>query len=1141
MQDKIDKALESLKDFQLKTVDYVYDQLYNKGMHKMLIADEVGLGKTIVARGIIAKAFERYIAIGGQTKENPTFNVVYICSNLALAAQNIRKLNFTGDDKNVAANINRLVYLSYKSPMVPPLFLINSLTPGTSFNEKSHQGAADERAIIFSLLADSEVFEKRWSDLAWLLKGGVETGNWKTKTSLFFQQRHDKIRKDLFGKFKSALRSEIISNDRYPRIYNFLNKPDEMSFWKGLIKICKTIDGNHKLKLNIQSEIIRNLRRILSRLCIEYLNADIFILDEFQRFNNLIKLDEDAESPAMDLARAVFDIKEAKVLMLSATPFKPYTNDFDEQNGEIHYKEFESVLKFLMQGKDEDFWQKFRADRKAFFCHLRHPENMNGSFADALQLKQGLEQKYRNCMVRTERLMASDDRDALVTSMMHNKTLTLNESDIDDFVNLDKITTLLNQKHQSRLPVPIEYVKSSPYALSFLDNYQHRKKLALFLNEDKDLKSLLKQTKHAWINHDDIDAYKPLIPPRSLKIPNAKLRLLLDTTLENGGWKYLWIPPTICYYSPDGAYKNSQEFSKTLIFSSWLLVPRMVPALVSYEAERLSVGNPNSITERENQEGKRNYFTRKGKRRSPIPQFTFKLEKDDLQPQQMSTFSLLYPSYVLATLYDPTINLKEANSLSDIKHFLKEQISSILLSDKIKLNYTVGTNTADWQKWYWAAPILFDKISGKSDIIKAWFSKGFPSSDFSNDADNDSQKKEENSGRNRHFELAAQVFLNPAHLELPSLNDKQLDQVAEFLAMLCLGSPAICFLRNQLHYHSFDIELLDSSFTVASGFITLFNKPESIATIRLTTSSNQYIDKVLEYAVDGNIQSLLDEYVYMIMNCENFSQPRDIAELIADILSVRTSSIEVDDLKSFTTKVLDPGSKVPKRSIRTHYAMDFNTQKLVTSRISLKTNGNNEQNNSNLGRQVGVRQAFNSPFRPFVLATTSIGQEGLDFHLYCRKIFHWNLPANPIDFEQREGRIHRYKGLVIRQNIASKYVAKIAADGNLSDIWETLFSFASKEEKGSSASGCDLVPFWHTESLNSIKIERYVPLYPFSKDIERYKQMLKVLTFYRLTFGQPRQEELIDALYEGTLNEEQNKKLDQLIINLSPMRFFELS
>ena len=48
-------------------------------------------------------------------------------------------------------------------------------------------------------------------------------------------------------------------------------------------------------------------------------------------------------------------------------------------------------------------------------------------------------------------------------------------------------------------------------------------------------------------------------------------------------------------------------------------------------------------------------------------------------------------------------------------------------------------------------------------------------------------------------------------------------------------------------------------------------------------------------------------------------------------------------------------------------------------------------------RKENIRNAFNSPMRPFVLATTSIGQEGLDFHNYCRVIMHWNLPSNPID------------------------------------------------------------------------------------------------------------------------------------------------
>ena len=66
-----------------------------------------------------------------------------------------------------------------------------------------------------------------------------------------------------------------------------------------------------------------------------------------------------------------------------------------------------------------------------------------------------------------------------------------------------------------------------------------------------------------------------------------------------------------------------------------------------------------------------------------------------------------------------------------------------------------------------------------------------------------------------------------------------------------------------------------------------------------------------------------------------------------------------------------------------------------------------------------IRNAFNSPFRPFVLATTSVGQEGLDFHLYSRKVVHWNLPNNPIDLEQREGRINRYMCHAIRQNVAA--------------------------------------------------------------------------------------------------------------------------
>ena len=71
-------------------------------------------------------------------------------------------------------------------------------------------------------------------------------------------------------------------------------------------------------------------------------------------------------------------------------------------------------------------------------------------------------------------------------------------------------------------------------------------------------------------------------------------------------------------------------------------------------------------------------------------------------------------------------------------------------------------------------------------------------------------------------------------------------------------------------------------------------------------------------------------------------------------------------------------------------------------------------------RRSQLREAFNSPFWPFALVSTSVGQEGLDFHPYCHVVVHWNLPTNPVDLEQREGRVHRYKGHAIRKNVARR-------------------------------------------------------------------------------------------------------------------------
>lgn len=59
----------------------------------------------------------------------------------------------------------------------------------------------------------------------------------------------------------------------------------------------------------------------------------------------------------------------------------------------------------------------------------------------------------------------------------------------------------------------------------------------------------------------------------------------------------------------------------------------------------------------------------------------------------------------------------------------------------------------------------------------------------------------------------------------------------------------------------------------------------------------------------------------------------------------------------------------------------------------------------------GTRQrlmlAFNTPFYPEILVTSSVMAEGVDLHLNCRHIIHHDLAWNPSNIEQRTGRIDR--------------------------------------------------------------------------------------------------------------------------------------
>ena len=88
----VEASLKPLKSFQRRTVEHAFDRLFmaEDSTGRFLVADEVGLGKTLVARGIIARAIDHL------WNDVERIDIVYICSNGSIARANLPKLQVGG-------------------------------------------------------------------------------------------------------------------------------------------------------------------------------------------------------------------------------------------------------------------------------------------------------------------------------------------------------------------------------------------------------------------------------------------------------------------------------------------------------------------------------------------------------------------------------------------------------------------------------------------------------------------------------------------------------------------------------------------------------------------------------------------------------------------------------------------------------------------------------------------------------------------------------------------------------------------------------------------------------------------------------------------------------------------------------------
>ena len=1072
--------MSGLKDFQQATVNRIEHLFFEKQQKRVLVSDEVGLGKTLIARGTIAK-----FAVNQKQRGDNLVKVVYICSNAAIAEQNLNKLRITSEIRAEGMNSSRLSMQhlnifnqEHDTDLLSRYIQLIPLTPETSFRITARTGTVSERALIFAFLKRVDELKEYLQELE-VAMIDLANSNWSWHKSEFEKQVVD-CDKNSGGKYLSYMMNATEKG---------LNEvqPDGETLLLKVKKMCISIRENGMKRTSNNSAISR-LRVMFSKISLERLEPDLVIMDEFQRFKYLINSDPESETGM--LANKFFSSNNVKMLLLSATPYKMYSTleEIDDTQISDHYSEFLDVMRFLNENEIEQ--EKFESVWNDYSIKLKEFSSGDNTLLFA---KREAENAMYEKVCRTERISAIENADIIDDSSV-KAPIDIVEQDVKAYVQAQKLLYEIGATYH----VPVDYIKSTPYLLSFMRDYKLKSNIEKYFKAHPS--ELGKVNKSAlWINERKLDKYE------QIPSANARLEVLKKHAFTKNAELLLWMPPSKPYYETYNArspYKEAKNFSKILVFSSWEMVPRMIAGLLSFEAERKTVGE---LAKKSSEDIRYFYTDNAGenakRKRFPAPRLNFAIK--DEQASAMSLFCLIYPSEFLSNCYNPIECLNQGLSLKEIEAKVKAKIKDKLITIK-----TTDEGSED-KRWYYMAPILLD-----SDKYYDEWTENI-STLYENDEQEGKEKK--NIGLAKHivelFQLKRNLLTNEDKL------GKMPNDLVEVLTDMAIASPAICINRTYNKY-LYEVDGYNTVFAsqIAKVFINRMNTPESTAVVELCygKSEEAHWRNLLSYCKDGNMQAMFDEYAHLITNGldKSSNTVQNLHNVIKESMSIRTTLYDVDTLDSFRRRVKEGKQGRVRKQLRTHFAVAFT-----------KGEGNTDKSTD---RKKIVRNAFNSPFRPFVLASTSIGQEGLDFHNYCRKIVHWNLPSNPIDLEQREGRINRFECLAIRQNIAQRY----GANQFEKDVWNEMFEIAVKDTTENNQHSSDLIPFWGVpKTEDMVKIERIVPMYPFSRDISAYERMIKILLLYRLTLGQARQEELLEHIIKNT---EEDEDLKKLFINLSP-------
>ena len=325
--------------------------------------------------------------------------------------------------------------------------------------------------------------------------------------------------------------------------------------------------------------------------------------------------------------------------------------------------------------------------------------------------------------------------------------------------------------------------------------------------------------------------------------------------------------------------------------------------------------------------------------------------------------------------------------------------------------------------------------------------------------------------------------------------------------------------------------------------------------ISAITKENDVQHAINKYALWGGLEEVIREYAYLIGLTDNESDETDNEKKSTDKNERRYDDL-IDMLKNMETyysvqESTDVGKKLsPTKVIRFKELVDKQITNNIDSDSHLRdaceivcgfaerfTDDNTDRNAHRKLHQQNLQNLFNAPFYPFIIASTSVAQEGLDFHNYCHRIVHWSVAKTPVAYEQREGRIDRFLSHLMRKRIAicsnslsnenyDKWFGFEKALKKVKDKQKDIEYDAEKDKRNPKP----LFPFWYVgeeeyEKIAGQRIEnekwpkfiRVVCAIPNSRESRYFSKLRAALKEYNYHIGPTYQNEKTQEEYERNL------------------------